>query len=149
MSWWLWTILGILAIVVEVNATRDFSLFCVGLSAMLVAALAGFDVVGAAWAQWLCFSALAIALLLLLRTPLQRWVSPRDRQVKKMDYLVGEVAHPVGDIPAEGFGKAELRGTTWTARNDADAVLLKGQRCRVTKVDGLTIWVIAEQSRRD
>jgi membrane protein implicated in regulation of membrane protease activity len=68
MSWWLWTILGILAIVIEVNATRDLSLFCVGLSAMVVAALAGFDVVGAAWAQWVCFSAIAIALLFLLRT---------------------------------------------------------------------------------
>jgi membrane protein implicated in regulation of membrane protease activity len=149
MSWWLWTILGILAIVVEVNATRDFSLFCVGLSAMFVAALAGFDVVDVAWAQWICFSAIAIALLFLLRTPLQRWVSPRDTPVKKMDYLVGEVAQPIEDIPVEGFGKAELRGTTWTARNDAGAVLVKGQRCRVTKVDGLTIWVTAEQSRRD
>jgi membrane protein implicated in regulation of membrane protease activity len=111
---------------------------------MVVAALAGFDVVGAAWAQWVCFSAIAIALLFLLRTPLQRWVSPRDTPVKKMDYLVGEVARPVEDIPVEGFGKAELRGTTWTARNDAGSVLSKGQRCRVTKVDGLTIWVTAE-----
>ena len=81
MSWWLWTILGILAIVIEVNATRDFSLFCVGLSAMLVAALAGFGVVGVAWAQWIYFSAIAIALLFLLRTPLQRLVSPRDTPV--------------------------------------------------------------------
>jgi hypothetical protein len=149
MSWWLWTILGILAIVAEVNATRGFSLFCVGLSALFVAALAGFDLVSAAWVQWLSFSAIAITLLFLLRNYLRRWVSPPDTPIKKMDYLVGEVAHPVEDIPVEGFGRAELRGTTWTARNDADAVLIRGQRCLVTKVDGLTIWVKAEQSRRD
>ena len=144
MNWWLWIIFGILAIVIEINATRDFSLFCVGLSALIVGGLAGSSLVEAVWLQWLCFSAMAVALLFLLRSPLQRWISPRDTPVKEMDYLVGEVALPVEDIVVEGFGKAELRGTTWTARNAGALLLFKGQRCRVTKVDGLTIWVKPE-----
>jgi inner membrane protein len=144
MSWWLWITIGIVAIVIEINATRDFSLFCVGLSALIVGGLAGVNVIPAVWLQWICFSAIAVILLFVLRSPLQKWISPRDTPVREMDYLVGEVALPVEDIAGEGFGKAELRGTTWTARNAAGLVLSKGQRCRVTKVDGLTIWVKAE-----
>jgi hypothetical protein len=144
MTWWLWTLVGIGAVVIELGATRDFSLFCVGLSALLVAVLAGFNLVSSPLAEWVLFSVLAVALVLILRTPLQRLISPRDSPVKEMDYLIGEIAMPMDDMPVDGFGKAELRGTQWTARNAAGRSLAKGQRCRVTKVDGLTIWVTAE-----
>jgi len=144
MTWWLWTLVGIGAIVIELGATRDFSLFCVGISAAIVAALTGFEIVTSTKAEWVWFSIISVALVLLLRNPLQRLVSPRDSPVKEMDYLVGEIAVPVEDLPADGFGKAELRGTRWMARNVAGFALAKGQRCRVLKVDGLTIWVDAE-----
>ncbi len=144
MTWWLWTLVGIGAIVIELGATRDFSLFCVGISAAIVAALTGFEIVTSTKAEWVWFSIISVALVLLLRTPLQRLISPRDTPVKEMDYLVGEIALPIADLPVDGFGKAELRGTQWAARNASGCVLSKGQRCRVTKVDGLTIWVTAE-----
>ena len=144
MTWWLWTLVGIGAVVIELGATRDFSLFCVGLSALIVAALAGLNLVTGTEAQWVSFSILAVVLVLVLRTPLQRLISPRDSPVREMDYLIGETALPIDDLPIDGFGKAELRGTQWTARNAAGCTLSKGQRCRVTKVDGLTIWVTAE-----
>jgi membrane protein implicated in regulation of membrane protease activity len=41
-------------------------------------------------------------------------------------------------------GKVELRGTTWTAHNDGPVPLARGQRCRVTRVDGLTLGIVAE-----
>jgi len=40
-----------------------------------------------------------------------------------------------------GFGKAELRGTAWNARNVGDTPIAESQRCRVERVDGLTLWV--------
>ena len=41
-----------------------------------------------------------------------------------------------------GVSKAELRGTSWNAR--AREALRRGQRARVVKVDGLTLWLTAE-----
>jgi membrane protein implicated in regulation of membrane protease activity len=40
-------------------------------------------------------------------------------------------------------GKVELRGSSWSARS-ARAALARGQRCRVERVDGLTLWVRPE-----
>jgi membrane protein implicated in regulation of membrane protease activity len=41
-------------------------------------------------------------------------------------------------------GTAELRGTSWTARNIGPAPLANGQRCKVQRVDGLMLYVKAE-----
>ena len=49
----------------------------------------------------------------------------------------------VEEVPPGGVGKAELRGTTWTARTEAASPLAKGQRCRVERVEGLTLWLRA------
>jgi membrane protein implicated in regulation of membrane protease activity len=61
-----------------------------------------------------------------------------------VDSMVGEVAVPLDALPAGGTGKAELRGSTWTAKNVGSTAFLKGQRGKVTKVDGLTLWITAD-----
>ena len=50
----------------------------------------------------------------------------------------------LADLPPGGVGKAELRGTSWTARNEGERPLATGERARVTRVDGLTLWLRAE-----
>jgi membrane protein implicated in regulation of membrane protease activity len=45
------------------------------------------------------------------------------------------------EIPSNGIGKAEMRGTSWNARNIGDKPLARGERCRVERVDGLTLVV--------
>ena len=46
--------------------------------------------------------------------------------------------------PVEAFGTAELRGVPWSTRVASGIPLRAGQRCRVERVDGLTLWVRAE-----
>ena len=58
--------------------------------------------------------------------------------------MVGEVAIPLEALPAGATGRAELRGTTWTAKNVGSTGFHKGQRGKVTKVDGLTLWITTE-----
>ena len=41
-------------------------------------------------------------------------------------------------------GKAELRGTSWNARNAAERPLAAGERCRVTGMDGLQLLLEPE-----
>jgi membrane protein implicated in regulation of membrane protease activity len=45
------------------------------------------------------------------------------------------------DLAPGAVGKAELRGTTWTAQNADDRPLARGQRCRVARVEGLTLLI--------
>jgi membrane protein implicated in regulation of membrane protease activity len=63
-----------------------------------------------------------------------------------IDSLVGEEVVLLGDLPAGGEGKAELRGVPWSARTASGAALRAGQRCRVERIDGLTLWVRAEDA---
>ena len=58
--------------------------------------------------------------------------------------IVGEEVVLLGEIPAGGEGQAELRGVPWKARAASGLALRAGQRCRVERIDGLTLWVRAE-----
>ena len=46
-----------------------------------------------------------------------------------MDSLVGDVAVPLEEIAPGAVGRAELRGTVWSARNRAARLLARGERC--------------------
>jgi len=61
-----------------------------------------------------------------------------------VDALTAEGALVVEHVPADGVGKAELRGSSWSARSATGAALHKGQRCRVDRVEGLTLWLRPE-----
>ncbi len=54
---------------------------------------------------------------------------------------------PLEDIPAGAVGRAELRGTVWSARNQDAATLARGQRCKVVEVDRLMIFLKPESER--
>ena len=41
-------------------------------------------------------------------------------------------------------GRVALRGSNWEARNEGDTALGANQRCRVTRVSGLQLGVVAE-----
>jgi membrane protein implicated in regulation of membrane protease activity len=144
MAWWGWAVLGIACMVIEVHLTQDFTLFCVGVAAFVVTAVAAFAVDLPFWSHWLLFSALSVVVLLTVRKPLLGRLRPDRGRDADFDYLLGEVATPSEDLAANGVGKAELRGSVWTARNTEPTNLSKGQRCRVTRIEGLTLWIKAE-----
>ena len=48
------------------------------------------------------------------------------------------------DLPPGAVGKAELRGTAWSARHEGPETLPRGRRCRVQRVEGLMLFVQAE-----
>lgn len=136
--------MGIACMVIEVHLTQDFTLFCVGVAAFIVMAVAAFAVDLPFWSHWLLFSALSVAVLLTVPKTLLGRLRPHRGRDADFDYLLGEVATPSEDLAANGVGKAELRGSVWTVRNVEPTNLNKGQRCRVTRIDGLTLWIKAE-----
>jgi hypothetical protein len=142
MTWWEWTILGLILLVLEVMTPGGFFVMFFGAAGLLVGLLVALEVLRPLWLQWFMFSTMAVVSLLLFRGPLLRRV--KASAAPPVDQLVGEAARVLDDVPAGGLGKAELRGTAWTVRNAGERGLGKGQRVRVERVDGLTLWVRAE-----
>jgi membrane protein implicated in regulation of membrane protease activity len=54
------------------------------------------------------------------------------------------LATPKERIAPGAVGRVELRGTVWSARNDAAESIEPGRRCRVFRVDGLLLYVRPE-----
>ena len=144
MIWWYWMLVGLMLLGVEMVTPGGFYMLFFGLAALAVGTLAGAGLVQAEWLQWLLFSGLAILSLLVFRGPLLAWIKTHDKEMPNVDSMAGESAIPLEDLMPGGTGKAELRGTMWTAHNAGPALLKKNQRCKVQRVEGLTLWITAE-----
>jgi len=142
MPWWLWMLFGLTLLWLEVQTFNSFYLLFFGTGALLVGLLDAVGLVEADWLQWLLFSVLSIVTLALLRRPIMARLASSD--TNRVDNLIGETAIASEDIPSGGVGKAEMRGTVWSARNDGPTPLRKDTRCRVQRVDGLMLWLRAE-----
>jgi membrane protein implicated in regulation of membrane protease activity len=143
MYWWLWLVLGLIFVGLEVLTPGGFYVLFFGIGALAVGSLAGFGWSGPIWFQWLLFSAISLLSLLCFRPHLVRATRSKERS-DPIDTLEGETALLTDDLPPDAVGRAELRGTTWTVRNGDQQLLVRGQRCRVSRVDGLTLWVHGE-----
>jgi inner membrane protein len=115
-----------------------------GVGAIIVGILAGFEAAGPPWFQYILFSVVSVIALWLFREKLLQLTRPAPSE--GVDKLVGEIAVSLEDIPVNGIGKAEMRGTSWTARNIGDKPLARGQRTKVERVEGLTLVVRAEST---
>ena len=144
MVWWYWVVLGLLLAGLEIATPGGFFLLFFGVGALLVGGLGALGLGEPAWLQWLLFSLLSVASLVFFRAPLLRLMEARTPRTGDIDSLRGEVAVAMDGIPAGGLGRAQLRGTVWTARNLGSDPITPGERCLVTSVDGLTISIRRE-----
>jgi inner membrane protein len=141
MEWWMWLAGGLVLLVVELATPSGFFVMFFGLGALTVGVLTRFGLAGDSWTQWLIFTVLSIVYLLVARGRLQ---ARFKHQPVEVDSLVGEIAVPRERIPPGAIGRVDLRGTLWSARNEAPVPLEPGQRSRVTRVDGLLVFVQPE-----
>ena len=146
MQWWHWLALGLILVALEMAASGGFYVIFFGIAAIAIGALHLLDLAGPVWFQFLLFGLIAIMSLVLFRNPLLR-VMKLDGMGKDVDSMVGETAVPLEDIAPGAVGRAELRGSAWSARNSSTGVLQRGQRCRVVRVDRLMIFLEPEGAR--
>ena len=142
MTWWLWVALGLVLGAIELATPGGFFVIFFGVGALVVglAELAGLGL--PAWGQWVAFPILALVSLRLFRRPMLEWLQPADASA--VDSMVSEVAVPVMAIEPGQHGRAELRGTLWSAHNVGATVVGAGQRCRVVAVNGLQLDIRPE-----
>ena len=111
--------------------------FAVGaLGAILVALLGG----GLVW-QVTIFLALAIVLLLSLRSLVRKHFTPRltRTNVDSVIGTVGIVITPVNNIAA--LGQVQLGGMEWSARSTNGSHIPAGTLVKVDKVEGVKVFV--------
>jgi membrane protein implicated in regulation of membrane protease activity len=142
MSWWIWVLGGLVLLLAEILTPGGFFVVFFGIGAILVGAAKAVGWAGPAWAEWLVFTILSVATLGVFRQPLMRRFNLKEG--KPVDRMEGETAIVTEDIAPGGVGKADLRGAAWNARSSAGAPLQKGQRCRVDRIEGLTLWLRPE-----
>jgi membrane protein implicated in regulation of membrane protease activity len=142
--WWQWIVLGIVLLGAEMVVDAQFFLVFLGVSAV---AVGGIDVLwpgSPMWAEWLLFSAIAIASFVLFRAKLYDKI--RGDSPDLSGELVGEIGTIEADIAPGGTGRIILRGTTWSARNVGDGVLPKYGQARVGAISGVTVDVQSTDS---
>ena len=147
MVWWHWMVLGLFLAALELVTPGSFFIVFFGAAALIVGLLDLWGLAGPIWVQWLLFSIISVAALLLFRNPLLRLVRADQPGASLVDALITETAHALEDIPPDEFGRVELRGTPWSAKNVATQVIVKGQRCTVQRVDGLKLYILPEGAR--
>jgi membrane protein implicated in regulation of membrane protease activity len=143
MTWWFWIVLGLGLSALELATPGGIVIVFFGVGALAVGLLALFGLVTAAWLQWLLFPIFALLSLRVFRRPLMSRLGIGGER-GDVDSLVGEVAIAAEAIPAGAHGRAELRGTTWSARNVDTTAFAMGQRCRVVAVQGLMLDLRSE-----
>ena len=112
MYWWLWLVLGLIFVGLEVLTPGGFYALFFGIGALAVGSLAGFGWSGPIWLQWLLFSAISLLSLLCFRPHLVR--ATRSKERPDPIHLGG------GDRPAGGRSAAGCRGASGASRDDLD-----------------------------
>jgi membrane protein implicated in regulation of membrane protease activity len=137
-EWVLWMIAAGLLAVGEMF-TLGFFLGPVAIAAVLAAivALAG----GGVALQWIVFTAVAGASLLVLRPIARRHMRMPAQLRTGTAALVGAKAVVIDRVDGEG-GSVKLAGEIWTARSfDEDQTFEPGARVEVLKIEGATALV--------
>ena len=117
--------------------------FAVGALGAIIVALLG----GGAVLQVTVFLALAVALLLSLRTVMRKHFTPGITRTN-VDSVIGAtgiVLTPVNNIAA--LGQVQINGVEWSARSTSGGHIPAGALVKVDRVEGVKVFVsLAEES---
>lgn len=140
MSWWGWTVIGILLLAAELFAIdAQFYLVFLGASAIVVglALLVGIGL--PTWLQWVVFGALALALMFTVRRKLYDMLRGPAPEVGTT--AVGQTVKIPQELPPGGSCRTEFQGSTWKAINVDETSIPAGANAQIDVVDGLTLHV--------
>lgn len=140
MPYWAWLVFGFLLLAGEILSAGSFYLLFFGLGAVAVGLFALAGALDVAWLQWLVFSVLSVASILALRPATVRLLA-KKAAIDVDDAIVGETVVATERIEPGALGRGELRGSTWSVRNEASEPLVTGDRALVSHVEGLTLHV--------
>ena len=133
-----WLIAMVIFIAAEVMTVSLVSIwFAAGALGAIIVALTG----GGLAFQVTVFLALAIALLLSLRSVVRKHFSPRVTRTN-VDSVIGAtgvVLTPVNNIAA--LGQVQISGVEWSARSTDNSHIPAGTLVKVDRIEGVKVFV--------
>lgn len=142
MTWWLWIVLGMFLLAIELLAVDTaFYLVFLGFSSIFVGGVAWLTGLGGGL-DWLLFGLVAGFSLMTFRARAYARFLPPDTSDDSAR-LIGASAVSRESIAPRAKGSVELRGTTWAAENVGSTTLAEGERCTVAAVAGIVLHVHA------
>ena len=142
MSWWGWLIIGFVLVSAELLADAGFYLVFAGAAAVCVGilGLAGVDL--PVWAQWVAFSTLAIASVVLFRRKLYGRLRGGGGGSELRHPAVGAAVVVDEDVVPGGRTRVRLQGTQWTAVNVGPDSMPRGTGAVVVDTDGVALEIV-------
>lgn len=140
---WLWLLAAVVLAGIEILTPGSLMAIFFAVGAAVVGILDLLGITMSFPGQGLIFISVSVCALLLLRKPLMARLN-LNRPAGRVDDMVGETAQALEDIAANAIGKAELRGSAWSARNIGAEPITRSTRCRVERIEGLMLYVRAE-----
>ena len=135
---WFWLVLIVALVVIEAATVQLVSIwFAAGALGAIIVALTG----GGLAFQVTVFLALAIALLLSLRSVVRKHFSPRVTRTN-VDSVIGAtgvVLTPVNNIAA--LGQVQVNGVEWSARSTDNSHIPAGTLVKVDRIEGVKVFV--------
>ena len=142
LTWWLWLLVGIVLMVAELLLPSGFFCLFFGVGGLAVGVLTAAGLLSSFVGQGLAFIAISLLCIGVLRKPLLTKFHFQNR-AHTVDSLIGETAKAMEAIAPQTIGKVEMRGTSWSAVNIGPEPIPVDVRCRVERVEGLTLYVRA------
>ena len=147
MDWNAWIVGGLVLLLVEAFTPGTFFFIFFAAAAVLTGLLTAFHCLPELWQQALVMTFLAIAGLVFFRRSLLRFATPRGQP--KVDSMLHQSVTVTEAMEAGAPGKVEFRGTSWMAHNMGDKPIMLGEKCRIERVEGITLWVRSDKKGVD
>ena len=141
MMWWAWVVGGAILLGAELAfIDAQFYLVFVGVSAIVVGAVALALPSSATWLHWALFAVLAIVSVSSFRRSIYARLR-RDMPSAVQRGPAGDLV-TLPDALAPGAScQIEYRGSHWTATNGSPHSIAAGAQVRITRVQGLSLVV--------
>ena len=144
MEWWIWVLAGFALLAFEMVSPGGFYVFFFGSGALAVGLLGRSRRRQDALASGRAVRSPVRGVTAVLSPPDTEQDAGACASVERLTASWGQVPSRKAKLVRGGRGKAELRGSTWNARNAGETTIGRDQSCVVERVDGLTLWVSAD-----
>lgn len=146
MAWWVWLVTGLALLGVDVLIPSGFFILFFGLGAASIGLLLLIGLPLSETWQWSLWAILSLGYLAILRRPLMKrtdWQAGRSPSHEVPDEMKNAIVEITEVIQPGARGAANCRGSIWTVQNVSDRSLNIGDKARVERLDGLTLFVRA------
>ncbi len=136
--WLLWTLISVMALILEVSSGTFYILcFALGAACSIVASLLGLPF----WIQVLVFALATTLSVFAVRPLVLRWLHPRDSErLSNADALIGREGLVIEPITGGHTGYVRVDGDEWKAVS-RQRDLEKGTRVRIVGRESIIVTV--------